>query len=219
MANILVIDDGIDILSILKIGLEKDGHRVDTINDPSVVTLEKIKYYDLILLDIMMPKIDGYDVIKKYRELTNSPIIFLTAKVAEKDILYGLSLGADDYLLKPFKITELRARVKAHLRRESREITATLHIENFRFDLAGKKLFFNDSLVPLTKGEYDICEFLARNRGRVYGKDDIYESVFGYDAVGDSRSVGTHIKNIRGKFAKYQTSPIDTHWGVGYLWK
>ncbi len=219
MANILVIDDGEDILSIIKIGLEKDGHSVTILTNPTHITIKKINFYDVILLDIMMPKVNGYDALKELRNMTDSPIIFLTAKTAEEDILYGLSLGADDYLTKPFRISELRARVNAHIRRESREHLVTLNLGDFRFNLSQKKLYFKEKVVNLTKGEYEICEFLARNRGRIYARDQIYESVFGYEAEGDSQSISTHIKNIRSKFDNPEDSPIYTRWGVGYVWE
>ncbi|EIF2122598.1 response regulator transcription factor [Listeria monocytogenes] len=219
MANILVIDDGEDILSIVKLGLEKDGHAVTILTTPTNLITQKISFYDVILLDIMMPKVNGYEALKEFRSMTDSPIIFLTAKTAEEDILYGLSLGADDYLTKPFRISELRARVNAHIRRESREHFVTLNLGDFRFNLSQKKLYFKEKVVNLTKGEYEICEFLARNRGRIYARDQIYESVFGYDAEGDSQSISTHIKNIRSKFDNPEDSPIYTRWGVGYVWE
>ncbi len=219
LANILVIDDEQDILSIIKIGLEKDNHTIKILTDPTQFDIKNIKFYDIILLDIMMPVFNGYEILKTYRKLTDSPIIFLTAKTMESDILYGLSLGADDYLTKPFRISELRARIHAHLRREQREHTATLNLGTFRFNLSQKILYYREFPIDLTKSEYEICEFLARNHGQVFTKDQIYEAIFGYDVKGDSQSISTHVKNIRSKFNHSEKIPLDTHWGIGYLWK
>ncbi len=219
MANILAIDDEASILEIIKIGVEKDGHLVTVIDDPEKLLEKNLHFYDLILLDVMMPKKDGYHVLQEIRKMTDNPIIFLTALATETSITYGLGLGADDYLTKPFRITELRARINAHLRRENREHHITLNIGAFRFDLAQKVFYFHDQLVILTKGEYEICEYLGQNKQCIYSREQIYEAVFGYDAGGDSQSIATHIKNIRQKFANPDDCPIKTKWGVGYLWQ
>lgn len=218
MSNILVIDDAEDILLLIKRALEKDGHVVTTLINSSKLQSHNINFYDMILLDIMMPFIDGYEALKTIRISTDCPIIFLTAKNTEIEILYGLSLGADDYLTKPFRLSELRARINAHLRRETRERKSCLNLGKYRFHLSQKRLYYRDELIHLTKGEYEICEFLARNHGCVYSKERIYETVFGYDAVGDSQSISTHIKNIRCK-VESKDSPVKTRWGVGYLWE
>lgn len=217
--NILVIDDEQAILSLIKAGLEKDGHTVTTQTSPKEVSLKTMKFYDLILLDVMMPEIDGFTFMRDIRSITDVPILFLTAKTAEKDILFGLGLGADDYLMKPFRIAELRGRVNAHLRREKREHHAVLAIGEFRFDLSSRKLYVQEMVVPLTKGEYEISEFLAKNHGQVFTREQIYEAVFGFEAEGDSSTVATHIKNIRGKMAELSLNPIETTWGVGYSWQ
>lgn len=219
MANVLVIDDEPSILEIIQIGLEKDGHFVTVVKEPEFLLEKNIKFYDIILLDIMMPKKDGYRVLQELRQITDSPIIFLTAISTEEAIAHGLGLGADDYLTKPFRISELRARIKAHLRRENREHHITMNIGEFRFDLALKKLYFYEDLLALTKGEYDICEYLAKHKRQIFSRDQLYEAVFGYDAQGDSQSISTHIKNIRQKFVETEKCPIKTKWGVGYLWE
>lgn len=151
--------------------------------------------------------------------MVDCPILFLTAKTLEEDILYGLDIGADDYITKPFRIPELRARIKAHLRREKRERHATLSFDKeVRFDLSAKMLYVLEQPVSLTKGEYAICEYLARNRGQVFSKEQIYEAVFGFDGIGDYTAISTHIKNIRAKLNTYHISPISTVWGIGYKW-
>lgn len=220
MARLLVIDDEKAILDLVKNGLEKDGHIVTVCESVADVTINALKNYDLILLDIMMPDVDGFMFCKKIRGIVDCPILFLTAKVMETDIIYGLGIGADDYITKPFRIGELRARVTAHLRRERREHHNTLGFEQeIKFDLSSKELFIKGKKVDLTKSEYEICEYLARNRGQVFTREQIYEAVFGFDGNSDNSTIATHIKNIRSKLAGYGVTPIDTVWGVGYRWE
>lgn len=219
MARILAVDDDRVILDVIKAGLEKDGHIVSVENAADRIEDKTLTYYDLILLDVMMPETDGFAFCRRIRDLVDCPILFLSAKSQEKDILHGLGLGADDYLMKPFRISELRARVTAHLRRESREHHTLIALGDVRFDLSAKTALVGGAPVPLTKGEYAICEYLAQNRGQVFTKEQIYESVFGFDAEGDSSAVATHIKNIRAKLAASGVQPIKTVWGVGYKWQ
>lgn len=220
MARLLVIDDEKAILDLVKNSLEKDGHIVTVCESVADVTINALKNYDLILLDIMMPDVDGFMFCKKIRGIVDCPILFLTAKVMETDIVYGLGIGADDYITKPFRIGELRARVTAHLRRERREHHNTLGFEQeIKFDLSSKELFMKGKKVDLTKSEYEICEYLARNRGQVFTREQIYEAVFGFDGNSDNSTIATHIKNIRSKLAGYGVTPINTVWGVGYRWE
>ena len=220
MARLLVIDDEKAILDLVKNGLEKDGHIVTVCESVTDVTISALKNYDLILLDIMLPDVDGFMFCKKIRGIVDCPILFLTAKVMETDIIYGLGIGADDYITKPFRIGELRARVTAHLRRERREHHNTLGFEQeIKFDLSSKELFMKGKKVDLTKSEYEICEYLARNRGQVFTREQIYEAVFGFDGNSDNSTIATHIKNIRGKLTEYGVTPINTVWGVGYRWE
>ena len=137
----------------------------------------------------------------------------------EEDLLYGFGIGADDYITKPFRIAELRARVNAHLRREEREHHSALTFDKMKFDLAAKELWAAGTQVPLTKSEYLICEYLARNKGQVFTKEQIYEAVFGFDGDSDDSTISTHIKNIRGKLNKFGIQPITTVWGIGYKWE
>ncbi|WP_027701524.1 response regulator transcription factor [Metaclostridioides mangenotii] len=221
MGKILAIDDEEDILILIKNILNKDGHTVTTINDLAMLdmSLDRFVDYDLILLDVMMPNIDGFTLCEKIRTTVDCPIIFLTAKTMENDIMYGLGLGADDYITKPFGVGELRARVNAHIRREQREKHSYLVVSDVKFSLAGKEIFVNDERVNFTKSEYTICEYLAKNKGQVFSKDSIYEAVYGYDGEGNSSAIAEHIKNIRSKFDSVGLSPIETVWGVGYRWK
>lgn len=174
----------------------------------------------IILLDVMMPGTNGFEFLKRIRNMVDCPILFLTAKTLEEDILFGLGIGADDYITKPFRVSELRARVAAHLRREKRERHSTLSFEpNIRFDLSAKVLYVSKQPVPLTKSEYSICAYLARNWGQVFTKEQIYEAVFGLDGIGDNSTISTHIKNIRAKLECFNINPISTVWGIGYKWK
>ena len=218
MSNILVIDDEEMILQLIKNGLQKDGHTVSVYSSAMQVSLDTLSHYDLIILDVMMPDIDGLSYCKKIRDLIDCPLLFLTAKIMENDITYGLGLGADDYLTKPFRIAELRARVNAHLRRENRERHNTLNFDRIKIDLSEKEIRIDNQTVVFTKSEYLICEYLARNKGQVFSKEQIYEAVFGFDGESDNSTISTHIKNIRAKFAKVNIQPILTVWGIGYKW-
>ncbi len=219
MATILMVDDERPILELVKNGLQKDGHFVTVYTSAAQVSLDKLNRYDLIILDIMMPDMDGFSYCNKIRSLVDCPILFLTAKTMENDITFGLGLGADDYLTKPFRIAELRARVNAHLRREHRERHNALTFDRIKIDLSAKELWVEDALIPLTKSEYLICEYLARNKGQVFSKEQIYEAVFGLDGDSDNATISTHIKNIRAKLSKLDIHPIATVWGIGYKWE
>lgn len=219
MAAILVVDDETTILELIKNGLQKDRHLVTAYASAEQVPLDKLGGYDLILLDVMMPGMDGVTFCEKIRSMTDSPIIFLTAKTMENDMILGLGAGADDYLTKPFRIAELRARVNAHLRREKRERHAMLNLERVKIDLSARELRVDDVAVPFTKSEYFICEYLARNKGQVFSKEQIYEAVFSLDGDSDNSTISTHIKNIRAKFSKMEIQPIVTVWGIGYKWE
>lgn len=219
MATILMVDDERPILELVKNGLQKDGHFVTVYTSAAQVSLDKLNRYDLIILDIMMPDMDGFSYCNKIRSLVDCPILFLTAKTMENDITFGLGLGADDYLTKPFRIAELRARVNAHLRREHRERHTALTFERIKIDLSAKELRVDNTPVPLTKSEYLICEYLARNKGQVFSKEQIYEAVFSLEGDSDNSTISTHIKNIRAKLSKLDIQPIATVWGIGYKWE
>lgn len=219
MAKILVIDDEKDILILIKNVLSKDDHIVITKDNANKLSMRDFIGYDLILLDVMMPDIHGFTLCKKIRDIVDCPILFLTAKAVENDIMYGLGIGGDDYITKPFGMGELRARVGAHLRREQREKHNFLVISGVRFNLLGKEVLVENRKIPLTKSEYVICEYLARNHGQVFSKDKIYEGAFGYEGESDSSVVAEHIKNIRAKLSVFNMNPIETVWGIGYKWR
>lgn len=166
-----------------------------------------------------MPQIDGFALCQKIRNHVDCPIIFLTAKADESSLVYGLGTGADDYICKPFGALELRARINAHLRREHREHFVRLSFADTEFHLSAKQFIVGQREVPLTKGEYQICEFLACNQGQVFSKEQIYEKVFGFDGESNDNTIATHIKNIRMKLEQFNCSPIKTVWGIGYKWE
>ena len=218
MAHILVIDDEVAMLQLIKRVLEKDGHCLTLqANAKSALDMD-FRRYDLILLDIMMPDIDGFELCDQIRPRVDCPIIFLTAKTQEADVVRGLGLGGDDYITKPFSTNELRARINAHLRRDTREKKYAVSISSVTFYLNAKKAEVNSIGLPLTKSEYEICEYLALHRGQVFSREQIYEAVFGFDGESDDSVISTHIKNIRAKMATVELSPIETVWGVGYKW-
>ena len=218
--KILVVDDDKELVKMLCSYFNMKQYETITATDGMEV-LNKIKMKpDIILLDINMPRMDGIEVCRLIRSKVLCPILFLTARVDEDDKINGLLSGGDDYITKPFRIQELRARVAAHLRREKREHHSTLSFEpDIRFDLSAKVLYVSEQPVPLTKSEYSICEYLAKNRGQVFTKEQIYEAVFGFDGIGDNSTISTHIKNIRAKLEHFKISPISTVWGIGYKWE
>lgn len=223
MEKILVIDDDYEILSLIKDILTDEGYLVYTA-DNAEKALELMTYSpNIILLDVMMPGKSGFQLCKEIRNVVKCPIIFITAKVEEKDIVKGLALGGDDYITKPFSLRELRARISAHLRREKRDLNNQneyLYFDNLKINLNAREVFYYDSEVLLTKREYDILELLALNPGQVFSKEKIYEKIWGYDAEGDSSTVAEHVKKLRAKFQNIHNNFdfISTVWGVGYKW-
>lgn len=218
MAHILVVDDEPAMLQLIRRVLEKDQHLISLVPDAGTAIRMNFSKYDLILLDIMMPGLDGFELCRQIRSRVDCPIIFLTAKIQETDIVRGLGLGADDYITKPFGTAELRARVNAHLRRDTREKKNSFSISGIVFQINAKEVEAQGQKLLLTKSEYEICEFLALHHGQTFTREQIYEAVFGFDGESDSSVISTHIKNIRGKLAAYDIAPIETVWGVGYKW-
>lgn len=192
---------------------------MDTIENSKAVLEQKLEWYQMIILDVMMPGMDGFSLCRELRDRVDCPILFLTAKSEESDLMKGLGAGGDDYITKPFGIGELRARVAAHLRREKRERKHFLEAGEVRFQIQAKKMFYQETEIPMTKSEYAICEYLAVNSGQVFSKERIYEAVYGYDGESDVSTITEHVKNIRAKCKKYGLEPIETVWGIGYRWK
>lgn len=219
MIKILAIDDDRGVLEVVRKALSRDRYVVEVLDDPLKLDYDRLGQYQLILLDVMMPGVDGFHLCRKIRDQVDCPILFLTAKAEEKDLMEGLGSGGDDYIRKPFGIGELRSRVAAHLRRENREKRHQIRIGEVWFSIQEKKIGCEDTEVLLTKGEYAICEYLALNRGLVFSKERILEHVFGFDGESSSSAITEHIKNIRAKFQKFGINPIETVWGIGYRWK
>lgn len=219
MAYILAIDDDAEILALIQKALQREGHRVDTALSAEQASLAKARLADLILLDVMMPGEDGFAYCRRIRTEVDCPILFITARTADEDLVHGLGLGADDYIQKPFAIAELRARVAAHLRRETRTRTHSLRVGDFRLDLTGRQISFLQTPLRFTKSEYAICAHLMEHAGQVFSKEQLYEAVFGYEGESDESAIVEHIKNIRAKLKAVGPVPIETVWGIGYRWK
>lgn len=217
--KILAIDDEQDILRLIEKAL-KGQYQVDTVLVPLQSIPEDLSSYSLIIMDVMMPNESGYDVIKRVRSKVGCPIIFLSAKALEEDVVYGLSLGADDYIRKPFSVAELRARIAAHIRRDNRdEVRGMIRSGDITLYSEDCELRVNDKKVELTKSEFEIVELLLKNRGQVFSKAQIYEFIYGYDKAGDESAITEHIKNVRRKLKSNGAEPIETVWGIGYKWK
>lgn len=219
MAKILAVDDDKQILKLIRNALSKEGYDVTVLSDPTGFRRLRLADYQLILLDVMMPGMDGFAVCEEIRDLVDCPILFLTAKTKEADIMRGLGLGGDDYITKPFGIGELRARVEAHLRRETREKKHVVSVGSVQFCLREKKVRYGETELELTRSEYAICEYLGMNHGQVFSKERIYEHVFGYEKESDSSVITEHVKNIRAKCQRAGFQPIETVWGIGYRWR
>lgn len=218
MANILAVDDDPAILALVANALKSEGHSIKCISQVTDELQKQLPSFDLILLDVMMPGMDGFTFCRSIRELVDCPILFLTAKSEEEDAAFGLSLGADDYIRKPFSIVELRARVRAHLRREQREKHVSFTVSGVHFYLRKREARAGEERLPFTKSEYEIALLLAKNHGQIFSREQIYENVFGFDGESDSSAITEHIKNIRKKLAACDLAPIETIWGIGYRW-
>ncbi|MDD3794533.1 MAG: response regulator transcription factor [Lachnospiraceae bacterium] len=218
MARILAVDDEEQILILIRNVLKKDGHEVICHTGITGELMADLQKFDLILLDVMMPGTDGFTFCRKIRDQVDCPILFITAKTLETDVDYGFLAGADDFIKKPFSIVELRARVNAHLRRESRQKHQCIAVADIRFLLKEKEVWVHQKKLMLTKSEYEICELLIRHRMQVFSREQIYETIFGYEGESDASAITEHIKNIRKKFAEAGEEPIETVWGIGYKW-
>ena len=219
--KILVIDDDTELLQMLRSYFEIKKYEIITAENGAEGLRKMNSQPDIILLDINMSKIDGIEVCRRIRDKTSCPILFLTARVEEQDIVNGLSSGGDDYILKPFRLKELDARITAHLKREQRRKNRSecRYQGELSIDYSAKTVQIHEDFLELTKLEYEIIEFLSMNPGMVFGKERIYEKVCGFDAAGDSRVVTELIRRIRKKMQQYtETEYIETVWGMGYRW-
>lgn len=219
--RILIADDESDIVSMLSSFFEGKGFRVLPASNGAEALKQVEKQPDIILLDINMPGADGLEVCQRIRDHLSCPILFLTARIEDADKVKGFAVGGDDYIVKPFSLVELEARVRAHLRREARHNFAAQikFAGDLTIDYLERCLFFGGKRVGLAKKEFDIVELLSQNPGQVFDKERIYEKVWGYDSEGDSTVVAEHIRRIRSKISAYtDKSYIETVWGCGYKW-
>ena len=222
--KILVVDDEALLVKGIRFNLQNDGYEILTgSNGLEAVRLAQDSEVGLIILDVMMPEMDGLTACTKIREFSNVPIILLTAKSDDMDKLMGFEHGADDYLTKPFNILELKARVRALLRRTSavQERTQTLTIGSITLDLAARNAYTGGKLADLTAKEFDVIEFLMRNANRVYSREALLDSIWAYEYRSDIRTVDVHIRRLREKLEANPAEPqyIMTKWGVGYYFK
>ena len=227
MAKILVVDDEAVLVKGIRFNLQQEGYQVETGSDgEQAVELAREGSFDLIILDLMMPKIDGLQACMRIREFSDVPIIMLTAKGEDSDKLMGFACGADDYVTKPFNILELKARVRALLRRTAaaavkQQETGELTVGHIHLDPAERSAWKDGAPVELTAKEFDLMELLMRNPGRVYSRENLLNVVWGYEYVGDYRTVDVHIRRLREKLELDPANPeyIRTKWGVGYYLK
>ncbi|NCC69390.1 MAG: response regulator transcription factor [Clostridia bacterium] len=219
--RILIADDEAGIVNLLRDYFELNGYEVLTALNGQGALKQAEKSPDLILLDINMPDMDGLAVCSQIRNYVSCPILFLTARVEDADKISGFRAGGDDYIVKPFSIDELGARVSAHLRREERHKTAAQvkFTGGLVIDYASRTVCFRNEPIQLAKKEFDIVELLSMNSGQVFDKERIYERVWNWDSEGDSGVVAEHIRRIRAKFEAAGSNPyIETVWGCGYKW-
>ena len=229
--RILLVDDEPLIVKGLKFALESDGYETDSAGDGEQA-LEKIQNgnFDLILLDVMLPKMSGIEVCQAVREKSDVPIIMLTAKGEDMDKILGLEYGADDYVTKPFNILEVKARIKAIMRRSSNtmihppqppENSTDIVTGDLRLDVQGRRLFILGSEINVTSREFDLLKILVLNPNKVYSREELLNLVWGYEYPGDVRTVDVHIRRLREKIERNPSEPkyVFTKWGVGYYYK
>ena len=224
--KILVVDDEKLLVKGIKFNLENEGYQVDACYDgESAVDMAKTGDYDLILLDLMMPKVDGLEACMKIRQHSTVPIIMLTARSEDTDKIIGFEYGADDYITKPFNILELKARIRALLRRSAIQSTEAGKDDRFTrshitLDSSRRMAEKNGSPVELTAKEFNLAELLMRNPGKVYNREKLLDLVWGVDYQGDVRTVDVHIRRLREKLEIDPADPkcFNTRWGVGYYY-
>ena len=224
--KVLVVDDEKLIVKGIRFSLEQDGMDVDCAYDgEEALAMARANEYDMILLDIMLPKMDGFEVCQAIREFSDMPIVMLTAKGDDMDKILGLEYGADDYITKPFNMLEVKARIKAIMRRtygprEKKETTSVIVKGDLRLDCDSRRLFIHDKEVNLTAKEFDLLELLVKNENKVYSREDLLGLVWGKDYPGDVRTVDVHVRRLREKIEANPSEPkyVHTKWGVGYYY-
>ena len=219
--KVLIVDDDVNIAELIRLCLEKEGYVTVVAND-GMKAIEKFKSEapNLVLLDVMMPKVDGWQVCREVRRVSNIPIIMLTAKGDTFDKVLGLELGADDYMVKPFESKELIARIKAVMRRyetKGQDITQEVVYPNLIINLSNYELKIEGETVDIPPKELELLYFLCSNPNRVYTREQLLEEVWGFDYFGDSRTVDVHVKRMREKLEGHEKNwQLKTVWGVGY---
>ena len=230
MNKALVVDDEKLIVKGIKFSLEQDGYEVDVAYDgKEALKMAKEKEYDIVLLDVMLPEMDGMEVCQAIREFSEMSIIMLTAKGTDMDKILGLEYGADDYITKPFNILEVKARIKAIIRRNSKKSKAAdkndriIEVSDLKLDLDSRRVFEKGKEVNLTAKEFDILELLTQNPDKVYSREQLLNIVWGnkLHEAGDVRTVDVHVRRLREKIEPNPSEPkyIHTKWGVGYYFK
>ncbi len=225
--KVLVVDDEKLIVKGIRFSLEQDGMEVECAYDgEEALRMAKETEYDLILLDIMLPKMGGFEVCQHIREFSNVPVVMLTAKGEDMDKILGLEYGADDYITKPFNILEVKARIKAIMRRVStsapkEEKSSMVESGDLKIDCESRRLFVKESEINLTAKEFDLLELLVTNPGKVYSRERLLSLVWGYDYPGDVRTVDVHVRRMREKIESNPSEPkyVHTKWGVGYYYQ
>ena len=224
--KVLIVDDEKMIVKGLKFSLEQDGIVVDCAYDgEEAVSYIKDNDYDIVLLDLMLPKFNGYEVCQQVREFSDVPIIMLTAKGDDMDKILGLEFGADDYMTKPFNILEVKARIKAITRRntknKSKSDERVVESKELKIDLDGRRVFVSGNEINLTAKEFDLLELLVMNPNKVYSRENLLNTVWGYEYPGDVRTVDVHIRRLREKIEENPSEPnfVHTKWGVGYYFR
>jgi DNA-binding response OmpR family regulator len=226
MQHILIIEDETDIAELERDYLDVNGYACDlAATGEEGLSLARTNDYSLILLDLMLPDIDGFQLCKQLREFLDIPILMVTARREDIDKIRGFDRGADDYIVKPFTPSELVARVKAHIARYerliNRETNRTIEIQNLVIDPDSRRIFVDTEEKIVTAKEFDLLYFLATNPNRVFSKEHLFERIWGYDSLGDVTTVTVHIRKIREKIERDPSSPvfIETIWGVGYRFR
>lgn len=226
--KVLVVDDEKLIVKGIRFSLEQDGMEVDCAYDgEEALGMIRQKEYDIILLDVMLPKLTGFEVCQQIREFSTVPVVMLTAKGEDMDKILGLEYGADDYITKPFNILEVKARIKAIMRRtatkESPKAESSSMIErgDMKIDREGRRVYIEEKEINLTAKEFDVLELLILNPNKVYSREKLLTMVWGADYPGDVRTVDVHIRRLREKIEKNPSEPryVHTKWGVGYYFK
>lgn len=226
--KVLVVDDEKLIVKGIRFSLEQDGMEVDCAYDgEEALEAAKKKEYDVILLDVMLPKLSGFEVCQQIREFSSMPIIMLTAKGDDMDKILGLEYGADDYITKPFNILEVKARIKAIMRRSNKSASSSnteskiVVFGDLKIDCENRRVYIAGKEVNLTAKEFDLLELLVFNPNKVYSRENLLNIVWGYDYPGDVRTVDVHIRRLREKIESNPSEPkyIHTKWGVGYFFQ